>query len=133
MGSAGAGLPSGGWSSAGNGEERENRREKEGRVERETPILERERSEIFEVLMVPDIFEGLSELVWKFHDTWSIRKIRMNHLELPVKFLSFVLPLNRQLKVPLTNGSAFDLCTVTLIFLVLIPYFFRDFTYSLVQ
>ena len=67
--------------------ERERIKERDGGGRRERVRgLERERAEIMEVLIVLDIFEGLLELVWKFHDTRSICKIRMNHLELPMKF-----------------------------------------------
>ena len=131
--SAGAGLLTGGQSLAGKGLRRENRSEREWKVERETASLERERFECYEFLLVPAIFEGLLELVWKFRDIRSIRKIRINHLELLVKFLSFVLPLNRQLKVSPTKSSTLSLCTVTPMFMVLIPFFIRNFTYSLVQ
>ena len=89
-------------------------------------------SKFMEFFVVLDYIKRLPELVLKFHDTRSIRKIRMDHLELPVKVLSVVLPLNRQLKASPTKSSALSLCTTTPVFLALIPFFFREFTYSLV-
>ena len=128
--SAGRGLPTGGRSLVGGGLRRENRREKWWRVERESLVFrERGNSKFCEVLGIFGYIKRLPGLVWKFHDTRSIHKIRMNHLEPPVKFLSFILPLNRQLKVPPSKSSAPNLCTVTPVFLVLIPFFFREFTY----
>ena len=74
--------------------------------------------------------KGLLELGWKFQDARSVHKSRMDRLELPLEVLNFVKPLNRQLKTSLPKGSALSLCTVTSVFLVLIPFFFREFTHS---
>ena len=70
--------------------------------------------------------------MWKFHDTRSIHKTRMNHLKLPEKFLSSVLSLNRQLKVSVTKFSTFGLLIETLMFLVLNSHFIENSSYPLV-
>ena len=99
--SAGCGLPTSGLSLAGNGLRREDRRERWWKVERESLIFgERGRNpKMTKCLGFLGYIKRLPGQMWKFHDTRSIHKTRMNHLEFLVKFLSFVLPLNCQLKV----------------------------------
>ena len=62
---------------------------KEERLEREAAVRERVRK-LHSVLGFLVYFYKLLGQLWKFCDIRSIPKIRVNHLKLPDKFLSFV-------------------------------------------